>query len=150
MVVVLAALAVVVGLVTWRVRADGPPPPVAPSDDAVRAAIAADPDGAEAAGQHLLDTRSPRECLPADSPELGPLVGVGRWTTICVSGTLDGSFRQARSDWVPGTVAVSFGDQPPFEPDVCRRRISGRWWEWYPSAVNPVQSCADGWTFQGA
>lgn len=147
--VVLGVLAVILGFVAWRVRADSPPPPVAPADDAVRSAIEADPDAADAIGQHLLDTMSPGECVAPDSPELGPLAGIGTWTHVCVSGTDDGSFRQATSDVTFPGLGIAFGDRPPAEPHVCYRRIEGRWWEWYvaPGAPTP---CADGWKFQGA
>ena len=147
--VTLGVLVVMVGFVVWRVRADSPPPPVAPDDAAVRVAITSDPAAADAVGQHLLDTVGPGDCVAPDSPELGPLAGVGTWTHVCVVGTADGSFRQARSDRVVEGLGVSFGDEPPFEPDVCRRRIEGRWWEWYPAPGAPTP-CADGWTFRGA
>jgi hypothetical protein len=146
----LGVLVMIVGFVAWRVRADRPPPPVAPTDDAVRAVVEADPAAADAAGQHLLDTMAPGDCLAPDSPELGPLAGVGAWTHVCVLGGPDGSSRQAKSDWVAGGVAIAFGERSPAEPDVCFRTVAGRWMEWYPAVVNPLQGCADGWAFQGA
>jgi hypothetical protein len=147
--VALGVLMMIAGFVAWRVRADSPSPPVAPSDDALRAAIEADPAAADAVGQHLLDAMGPGQCVAPDSLELGPLAGVGTWTHVCVSGTQDGSFRQAKSDWVAGGLGIAFGGESPGEPDVCYRRIEGRWMEWYAAPGAP-EPCADGWTFQGA
>ncbi len=148
---VVVGLLVVGAVVGWRVRADSPPAAKAPDDSAVRAAVAADPNAAEAAGQHLIDTVAKGGCVSPDSADLGPLAGVGSWSHVCVMGELGSTDRRAKSDWVTGAVGVTYGGSSPSEPDVCFRSLGGGWTEWFPSAaLDPAQPCPSGWRFQGA
>lgn len=148
---VVVGLLVVGAVVGWRVQADRPPPAKAPDDSAIRAAVAAEPNAAQAAGQHLLDTVARGGCTTPDSTDLGPLAGVGSWSRVCVMGDPGSAERQAKSDWVTGAVGVAYGGPAPIEPDVCFRSLGGGWIEWFPAAtLDPAQPCPSGWHFQGA
>jgi hypothetical protein len=130
-----------------------------PADQAVHepelfAIVRSHAEESNAAGDRLLAQIGPGECTNTDGVDVGPLTDAGPWQDACATGPISrgGQARRLsiRSADARSLRLVYAGDEGPFEPNSCTRRIIDRWWAVRTAGTDPASPCPLGFAFSGS